>query len=79
MRLTTARLCLDCEEIHHDESCPACASEASVYLARWIPQMSASSVNDARGGRGAGGYDTGRGVAALRARQPETSVAGPRL
>lgn len=37
MQLRTARLCLDCEEIHEEAQCPLCASEAFVYLTRWIP------------------------------------------
>ena len=37
MQLRTARLCLDCEEIHEAKECPACLSEAFAYLVRWIP------------------------------------------
>ena len=37
MQLRSARLCLDCEVLHEDPQCPACASEAFVYLTRWIP------------------------------------------
>lgn len=37
MQLRSARLCLDCEELHEDPQCPVCASEAFVYLTRWIP------------------------------------------
>ncbi|MGE3507905.1 MAG: hypothetical protein AB7N65_03370 [Vicinamibacterales bacterium] len=37
MQLRRARLCLDCEELHEEAQCPACASEAFVYLTRWIP------------------------------------------
>jgi hypothetical protein len=37
MQLRTARLCLDCEEIHDSRQCPVCASETFVYLARWVP------------------------------------------
>jgi hypothetical protein len=37
MQLRTARLCLDCEEVHQEQECPICLSEASVYLTRWIP------------------------------------------
>ena len=36
MRLDTARLCLDCEEIHDDRICPRCSSEAFAFLTRWI-------------------------------------------
>ncbi len=37
MQLRTARLCHDCEEIHEDQRCPVCASEAFAYITRWIP------------------------------------------
>ncbi len=37
MQLRSARLCLDCEELHEEPQCPACASEAFAYLTRWIP------------------------------------------
>jgi hypothetical protein len=36
MRLDDARLCLDCEEIHNEQECPACGSEAYAFLKRWI-------------------------------------------
>lgn len=45
MQLRTARLCLDCEEIHEEGQCPICASEAFVFLTRWIP------VDERRGNR----------------------------
>ena len=37
MQLTTARLCLNCEDVHDAQSCPACASETFVYLTKWVP------------------------------------------
>ena|SRR5688572_15124731 len=37
MQLRTARLCLDCEEIHDANQCPTCLSEAFVFLTRWVP------------------------------------------
>jgi hypothetical protein len=37
MKLSTARLCLDCEEVHDAQVCPVCASETFSYLSRWIP------------------------------------------
>jgi len=37
MQLRSARLCLDCEELHEEDQCPICASEAFVFLTRWIP------------------------------------------
>lgn len=37
MQLRSARLCLDCDELHDEPQCPICASEAFVFLTRWIP------------------------------------------
>jgi hypothetical protein len=37
MQLRTARLCLDCEEVHDANVCPSCASETFTYMTRWIP------------------------------------------
>lgn len=37
MELRTARLCLDCEEVHAEQKCPTCASESFAYLTRWVP------------------------------------------
>jgi hypothetical protein len=37
MELRTARLCLDCEEIHAEQQCPICASESFAFLTRWVP------------------------------------------
>ena len=39
MQLRVARLCLDCEEIHDQLSCPICSSESFAYITRWIPQV----------------------------------------
>ena len=32
-----ARLCLDCDEVHDEYRCPACASDQFSYLTRWVP------------------------------------------
>ena len=40
MKLDEARLCLDCEEVHEDQVCPICGSEAFAYLTRWVQQSS---------------------------------------
>jgi len=37
MQLRTARLCLDCEEVHAAMRCPSCASETFTYISRWVP------------------------------------------
>src|SRR5256885_1752670 len=36
MQLRGTRLCLDCEELHQEDRCPACASDAFAYLTRWV-------------------------------------------
>jgi hypothetical protein len=37
MQLRTARLCLDCEEVHDEQRCPSCASETFTFITRWVP------------------------------------------
>jgi hypothetical protein len=37
MQLREARLCLDCEELHTDDRCPVCASDAFAFVMRWVP------------------------------------------
>jgi hypothetical protein len=37
MQLMTARLCLDCDEVHDAQQCPVCASEVFTYMTRWVP------------------------------------------
>ena len=36
MKLDAARLCLDCDEIHEEQICPACSSEAFAFVTRWV-------------------------------------------
>jgi len=36
MQLRNARLCLDCEEVHDAQQCPACASEMYAPITRWV-------------------------------------------
>jgi hypothetical protein len=36
MRLSDARLCLDCEEVHDQDRCPVCASESFAFIKRWV-------------------------------------------
>jgi hypothetical protein len=43
VQLPSARLCLNCEEIHDAQTCPMCASETFVYLARWVPRSQSES------------------------------------
>jgi len=37
VQLRTARLCLDCEEIHDAPHCPICASDSFAFISRWLP------------------------------------------
>ena len=37
MQLRNARVCLDCEELHEQQVCPVCASEAFAFVTRWVP------------------------------------------
>lgn len=37
MQLRTARVCLDCEEVHEAQQCPICASESFAFISRWVP------------------------------------------
>jgi hypothetical protein len=37
MQLQSARLCLDCDEVHDAQQCPLCASETFAFLTRWVP------------------------------------------
>jgi len=36
MQLRVARLCLDCEEVHDQQTCPVCSSESFAYISRWV-------------------------------------------
>jgi hypothetical protein len=36
MQLSVARLCLDCQEIHENDRCPICTSEAFAFMTRWV-------------------------------------------
>jgi hypothetical protein len=37
MQLRSARLCLDCDEVHDAQQCPQCASEIFAFITRWVP------------------------------------------
>jgi len=39
MQLRTARLCLDCEEVHDLQRCPVCASDTFTPMTRWVPAV----------------------------------------
>ena len=39
MHLRTARLCLDCDNVHETQQCPVCASEAVAFMTRWVPGL----------------------------------------
>src|SRR6266850_1162943 len=52
MQLRGTRLCLDCEELHREDRCPVCASDAFAYLTRWV------TVEERRTGRRGGAPPT---------------------
>ena len=65
MQLRVARFCLDCEELHTDNTCPRCASESYVFLSSWLKveerrrwKRSKAKSNEDRGGSGPGIADT---------------------
>jgi len=45
MKLTTARLCLDCDEVTDRPTCPACAGRRLWNIALWLDK---GSANDKR-------------------------------
>jgi len=55
MKLRDARLCLDCEELHTEEQCPVCASEAFSFVTRWIPSHNGKQPEFAELRRATGG------------------------
>src|SRR5687768_7504032 len=36
MKLSNARLCLDCDEVYDEAHCPVCASESFAFIKRWV-------------------------------------------
>ena len=60
MQLRNARLCLDCEEVHDAQHCPACASESFAFITRWVPSPS-----------GDGSPANGQGTTVVRAERRE--------
>jgi hypothetical protein len=56
MQLRIARLCLDCEEIHAEQQCPVCASEAFTFIKRWIPAPERRSRPRTENSPGPDGY-----------------------
>ena len=51
MQLDAARLCLDCEEVHADQVCPVCSSEAFAYLTRWVQPATEARIDRRPGAR----------------------------
>ena len=48
MQLTDARLCLDCQEIHDQNRCPVCTSEAFAFITRWVKVEDAQPLKSSR-------------------------------
>ena len=51
MQLDAARLCLDCEEVHEEQVCPVCSSEAFAYLTRWVQPATEARIARPPGAR----------------------------
>jgi hypothetical protein len=58
MRLGVARLCLDCEEVHDTDRCPACGSETFAFLKRWVTPAALPPKAQTPGGQASAGHDT---------------------
>jgi hypothetical protein len=78
MQLRVARLCLDCEELHTDNTCPRCASERYAFLSNWL------HVEERRRWRRPAAPDSDRGEGIgksigrwLRGGKSDPSQAGP--
>lgn len=39
MKVSTALICLDCDELHTDSVCPKCLSHSSFPLRKWFPPL----------------------------------------
>ena len=78
MQLRVARLCLDCEELHTDNTCPRCASESYAFLSNWLhveERRRWRRPAEAQGG-GSGGPGIGKSIGRwVRGQKPEQ--AGP--
>src|ERR1041385_8299225 len=71
MQLHVARLCLDCEELHEQQTCPICSSESFVYISRWVQAPERRSRPRALPSR-----ETANIYRALLDRNDETSASG---
>lgn len=71
MKLSTARLCLDCDDVHDEQHCPSCGSESFAFLARWVDP--GGQRPSARRGQAAAAADPER----LEAVRALTAPAGP--
>ena len=71
MQLHTARLCLDCQELHEASACPICGSESFAFITRWIPAPERRAT--ARPERAPSEVDTYRQLLAANAVPPKTN------
>ena len=83
MQLRVARLCLDCEELHVEDSCPVCASERYAFLSRWLPSEERRRWRRPAPQAPAAATTLGRALAGLVARllgrpEPTKIQPGPR-
>ena len=40
MKVATAKICLDCDELFTEEECPECLNKEYVFLSKWLPPLS---------------------------------------
>ena len=77
MQLRVARLCLDCEELHTDNTCPRCASESYAFLSNWL------HVEERRrwrrpAGQAGGGEGIGKSIGRwFRGNKSDSAQTGP--
>ncbi len=79
MQLRVARLCLDCEELHTDNTCPRCASESYGFLSNWLKVEERRRWRRPAGqGSDSGGEGIGKSIGRwLRGAKADPAQAGP--
>jgi hypothetical protein len=80
MQLRVARLCLDCEELHTDNTCPRCASESYAFLSNWLQVEERRRRWRRPAGQGSDGENQGIGKSIgrwIRGGKSDSAESGP--
>jgi hypothetical protein len=78
MQLRVARLCLDCEELHTDNTCPRCASESYAFLSNWLHVEERRRWRRPGGQADRGGEGIGKAIGRwFRGDKPDPAQEGP--